>query len=285
MIPARALAWRLAIYPALLLAALSFALFWAYAHPKRYRGAATPAAHRLPYEKIKLLTSDGLELDGWFIPNKKSRRAIVICHGYPMDKSDVLGMTAFLARDFNLVYFDFRAMGKSAGTFSTGGAKERRDIAAAVNWLKGRGLGEIGLFGFSMGGSAALMADDPSIKARAADSPYASLAGELEYTFAGLGIWRRPFMWSLKFWSLVLTGTSIGSVNPAAAAAGLKGPVLLIHGENDGHVPAYNSLMIKAALPAAELWLVKNADHGECRYAAGAAYEARLLKFFDSSLK
>ena len=59
--------------------------------------------------------ADGVDLDAWFIPHRTSRRTVIVCHGYPMDKSDVLGLTAFLARDFSLLYFDFRATGRSGG--------------------------------------------------------------------------------------------------------------------------------------------------------------------------
>jgi len=41
-------------------------------------------------------------------------------HGYPMDKGNIFGMVSFLAKKYNLLLFDFRAMGKSEGFFTTG---------------------------------------------------------------------------------------------------------------------------------------------------------------------
>ena len=278
--------WRLLFYPGLIYAVFSFIFFWLYAHPKRYTGAYTPGDFGLKPEPVKLNTSDGVELDGWFIPNKASKKAVVVCHGYPMDKSDVLGLTVFLAREFNLLYFDFRATGRSGGFFSTGGAREVRDIDAAVKFLEDRGFaGRIGAFGFSMGGASILLSSNPGIKARVLDAPYADLGGELDYVFGAWGVWRKPLLMMMKGWSLLFTGVNINAVSPAKAAAGLTTPLLLVHGDADRQVPLENSRRIKAAYPAAELWVVKGAGHGENWYKAGNAYEVRVKAFFNAGLK
>ena len=279
------IAWRLALYPALALAALSFLFFWLYAHPRRFTGTYKPADFGLRAEELKLKTSDGVELDAWLIPHKTSKKAVVVCHGYPMDKSDVLGLTAFLAREFNVLYFDFRATGRSGGFFSTGGAREVKDLDAALELLKARGLGPSGAFGFSMGGAAVLLSRNPAIKARALDAPFAALSGQLDYIFAGWGLLRRPLLLFMKGWSLLVLGVNIDSVNPAGNAAAFAAPMLLIHGEADAVVPPGNSLAIKAANPAAELWLVPGAGHGGNYSTALSKYEARLLGFFIKNLR
>lgn len=276
--------WRLAVYPALFYLALSLVFFWLYAHPRRYTGGYTPRNFGLKPEAVNLKTADGLELDGWFIPNPKSKKAVIVCHGYPMDKSDVLGLTVFLAREFNLLYFDFRATGKSGGFFSTGGARETRDIDAAVGFLQSRGFRTAGAFGFSMGGASVLLSRNPAIKARVLDAPYADLDGELDHIFRSMGPWARPMPALLKMWSLLLLGVNVSSVNPAAAAARLTTPLLLVHGDADRQVPLANSLRIKAAAPGAELWVIKGAGHGENWYQAGNAYEQRLTGFFKKNL-
>lgn len=276
--------WRLIAYPALLFAGLSFLFFWLYSHPKRYPGALHPGTFGLKYEPLKLTTSDGVELDAWFVPNAASKKAVVICHGYPMDKSDVLGLTEFLAGDFNLLYFDFRATGRSRGFFATGGARETRDIDAALKFLNGRGFAGAGLFGFSMGGAAALLSENPAVKARALDSPYADLGGQLNYIFGGWGALRAPLVALLKGWSLLVMGVNVNSVSPVRNAGALAAPLLLIHGEEDTAVPPGNSRAIKAAAPAAELWLIPRAGHGETRLLSGGEYEKRVTAFFRKSL-
>lgn len=277
--------WRLLFYPALTCAVLSFIVFWLYVHPKRFISPAHPKNYRLKAEELKLKTADGVELDAWFIPNKASKKAVIICHGYPMDKGDVLGITVFLAREFNLLYFDFRATGRSGGFFSTGGAREVRDIDAAVKFLEARGFtGGVGVFGFSMGGATALLSRNPSIKARVLDAPYAELAEEMDYIFRPWGIWRKPLLALMKAWSLILMGININSLNPVENAAAFTSPALLVHGDADRQVPVENSLAIKAANPSAELWVVRGAGHGENWGLAGGEYEKRLTAFFTKNL-
>lgn len=275
---------RLLLYPALVFLAVSFVFFWLYAHPGRNAGAQTPDTFGLSFEPLKLLTSDGVELDAWFVPHDTSKKSVIVCHGYPMDKSNVLGLTAFLAKDFNLLYFDFRATGRSEGFFSSGGALETKDIDEAVKFLAGRGLHGPGLYGFSMGGAAALLSANPGVKARVLDSPFSDLRGQLDYIFAGWGPLRGPLVALMRAWGLVFIGVDIGAVSPVKNAAAYKAPLLLIHGERDAAVPPGNSLAIKAADPAAELWLVPGAGHGETRLRAGAEYERRVADFFKKSL-
>lgn len=275
---------RLLLYPALAFAGLSFFFFWLYAHPKRYPGAQTPETFGLKFEALKLTTSDGVQLDAWFVPNPSSKKAVVVCHGYPMDKSDVLGLSDFLSADFNLLYFDFRATGRSGGFFATGGSREVRDIDAALEFLKSRGFGAAGLFGFSMGGSAALLSRNPAVKARALDSAYADLGGQLNYIFGGWGPLRRPLVGLMKAWSLMLMGVNINSVSPVRNAEAYKAPLLLIHGGNDAAVPPGNSRAVKAAAAGAELWLIEGAGHGETRLRAGEEYDRRVAAFFRKNL-
>lgn len=280
------IAWRLLLYPALLTAAAGFIFFWLYAHPKRFRSSIEPGALGLAAEGVNIYTSDGIKLDAWFIPHKTSKKSVIICHGYPMDKGDVLQLTSFLAKDFNLLYFDFRATGRSGGFFSTGGAREVRDIDAAVELLKSRGLGEaIGAFGFSMGAATVLLSRNPAIRARALDSPFADLAEEMDYVFSSFGLLRRPLLFVMKGWSMVLMGVNINSVSPARAAAVLKTPLLIVQGDADTQVPPENALRIKAANPAAEVWLIKGGTHGGNRDNAGAEYEKKIAGFFREALK
>lgn len=279
------IAWRVIFYAALAFAALAFVFFWIYAHPKRYISERRPESLGLAPERLKLATADGIGLDAWFIPHKSGKKTVIICHGYPMDKGDVLGLTRFLAADFNLLYFDFRATGRSGGFFSTGGAREVRDIDAAIGFLKSRGLGGgIGLFGFSMGAATALLSGNPAIKARALDSPYADLAEQLAYIFKDFGVLRRPLLAGIKGWSLLLMRVNLNAISPARRAAELKTPVLIAHGDADTQIPVRNAYDIKAANPAVELWLIKGAGHGENHDTAPREYEKRISAFFLKNL-
>ncbi|MDA8244472.1 MAG: prolyl oligopeptidase family serine peptidase [Elusimicrobia bacterium] len=276
--------WRLVVYPALAFAALSFVFLWIYIHPRRNVGHDKPETFGLKPRPLTLTTADGVKLDAWFVPREGSRKAVVICHGYPMDKSDVLGLTSYLNKDFNLLYIDFRAMGRSGGFFSTGGARETRDVDAAVSWLKDDGMDSVGIYGFSMGAATALLSTNPALKARVADSPFANLREALDGVFSPFGVLRRPLVGAMRLWGLLLTGSDIDEVSPEKSAASITTPVLLIHGDADETVNYSGSLRIKAANPAIELWIIKGAGHGETRYKALSDYEKRVRGFFLKNL-
>ena len=276
---------RVIVYPAALYLVFSLIVFFMYTHPKRYVSPPGPWRAARAAENIRLTTSDGVALDGWFIPNAKSDKAVIICHGYPMDKGNVLGFTSFLSKDFNLLLFDFRAMGKSGGFFSTGGLRETKDVTAAVNFLKAKGFTRIGAFGFSMGAATLAMAKNEEIKARVLDATYANLTRELDFVFKDFGAFRIPLLWLIRAWNLVFLQVSADSVAPENFIAGIKTPVLLIHGDSDTQVPVDNSLTLHKIAKQTELWIIKSAGHGETADIGGAEYDKRITEFFSKNLR
>jgi pimeloyl-ACP methyl ester carboxylesterase len=151
--------------------------FYSSIRPPKIISSITPRDLKMDYEDVWFKTADGLTLRGWYIPcAKETQKTLILLHGYPADKGNILPALAFLHVDFNLLLFDFRYLGKSEGSYSTAGAKEVEDLLAAIQFLKGRGVKEVGVWGFSMGGAVALMAMNPEIRAVISESSYASLA-------------------------------------------------------------------------------------------------------------
>ena len=72
-----------------------------------------------------------------------------------MTRGNVFPMNTFLHDEFNLLLFDFRYPGRSGGSYASIGFHEKKDLEAAVKYLRNeRNQSEIGLFGFSMGSSS-----------------------------------------------------------------------------------------------------------------------------------
>ena len=91
----------------------------------------------LPYETIRIPTSDGLVLEGWFVPQAGADRTMVICHGAGANKGNFIWfLWPFADKGYNIVLFDFRAHGRSGGRTTTYGIRERLDVVAVVDWLK-----------------------------------------------------------------------------------------------------------------------------------------------------
>ena len=265
-------------------------------HPVSKRKAldAWPDQFGLPYENVYFKTEDKVQLKGWFIPSEAySNKTIILMHGWGMNRADILKNTYFL-RDlgFNLLYFDFRALGESGGKTSSIGYLELKDVAAAVRFLKEtrpQFCEKIGLYGLSMGGMVAICeaARNPEIACVVAEASYYSFRRVvsrwawvhhrvpyfplipiiLHYIHKYLGV--NPERYSPKY--------NIPRISPR--------PVFIIHGRYDNLVPAAQAkLLFKKAGEPKEIWLVPGAKHNKCAEVGGFEYKQRLADFFRQHL-
>ena len=269
--------------------ALSVFNFILSIHPPKLGEKRTPEVFNLKYEDVSFKTSDGLTLRGWFIPSNHSKAVIIVGHGYPFSKSDVLSFAPFLHKRYNLLFFDFRYFGDSDGRYTTVGWKEQKDLLAAVSYLKTRkdiDPNKIGSLGFSLSASTMLMTKS-DIKAIVADSPYANLDNMIEQSYRIFpGFTKLPFTFITKILAKIVLGLDTKEVSSENSIKNLGVPVLLIHGEKDSQIPVENSKTLYEASNKSltELWLVKGADHGYSHALNTEEYEKKVLDFFDKHL-
>ena len=277
---------RIIIYGILAIGGLSLYVFITSIRPPRYITGITPADLGLEYEDVTIITEDNIELAAWFIPSENAKeKAIVVCHGYPADKGNVLSFATFLHNEFNLLFFDFRAMGKSGGKITTAGWRERKDFLAAVKYLKSKGMKKIGGLGFSMGGAVIIMADSPDVDAIVTESAYADLESMVHLTYRNFGVFRYPFVYVTRLWSRLFLGVAPIDVSPKNYIKKIKAPTLLIHSERDSMIPVEQGYALKEANPKAELWVIGEADHGGARGSKRSEYEKRIRNFLLSAME
>lgn len=107
---------KLFIVIILFIIALSLLVFYLAIRPVRIVSTVTPANFGLPYENVVLKTSDHISIKAWFVPNKNPQaKTIVLLHGYPADKGDILPSRLFLHQQYHLLLIDFRYLGESGG--------------------------------------------------------------------------------------------------------------------------------------------------------------------------
>src|SRR5207253_1543759 len=82
-------------------------------------------------EDVAITTDDGLRLAAWLVA-RPGAPAVVLLHGYPADRADMLPLAAGLASRFTVLLLDQRYFGRSEGRLTTLGFKERRDLRRAV---------------------------------------------------------------------------------------------------------------------------------------------------------
>ncbi|MDI6821000.1 MAG: alpha/beta fold hydrolase [Patescibacteria group bacterium] len=275
--------------------------FYISVRPSKIISTITPKELGFTYEQVIFKTKDGLNLSGWFVPNELSTKGgsspdgrsgvsggkaktIVLLHGYPADKGDILPVLAFLREQYNLFLFDFRYFGQSEGQYSTAGAKETEDLRAAINFLKSRGVSEVGVLGFSMGGAVALMTAPkaPEIKAIVALSSYASL-DRMALELYRIPVLKYPLAYLIGLWAKIFLGIDLKKVSPAESARTLTIPILVVHSKNDEVIPFKNALLIQELLknnPKTEFWFQEDLIHGQF----DGTHQKKIGDFFKKNL-
>lgn len=242
--------------------------FYSAIRPTKIISTITPATFGISYENISFKTKDDILIRGWFIqsPNPQAK-TLILMHGYPADKGNILPATIFLHQNYNLLYFDFRNLGQSEGYYSTVGKDETRDLQAAIQYLHSRNINEVGVWGFSLGGAVALMTAplSPEIKVIVAESSYARLDWMI-YDYYSIPLLKYPLGELTRFWAWIFLQSDIKKISPALAAEKLQIPVLLIHSKKDDVVSYKNAIMLEKALsnnPDLNVFILDNAQHGE----------------------
>lgn len=262
----------------------SLAGFWLAVRPPRLAIPLRPEDYRFAVERVTIRTDDGVRLAGWFAP-RPGAPALILLHGYPAEKADLLPLATALAPQFATLLVDQRYFGDSGGRATTLGFRERADLKRVVDFLESRGAPSVGVFGFSLGGAVALLtaAEDPRIRAIAAYAPFADLKLLGQDLYRWMWLLRYPFVEAMLLWSRVLLGADITRPTPAGAAARLTVPVLLVHSRQDEQIPFRHAERLREALAAnarAEFEFLERGRHGELP----AGFEGRLVRFFRRSL-
>jgi fermentation-respiration switch protein FrsA (DUF1100 family) len=214
-----------------------------------------------------------------------ARGTIILCHGYPANRSDVSPLIPFLHRaGYNVLAFDFRRLGESEGEICTIGVREPEDLRGAVAYAKSRSPKSIGVLGMSMGAAVALMAaaDEPDIRGVVADSPYRSLDVQVPRRFGSNRLAGAYAVWLGRR----LVGCPLSAASPLRAVPRLAPrPVLFIHGDADRLIPPADSEVLYAAAKGPkDLWLAPGSRHVHAFADHPAEYERRVLAFFDRAL-
>lgn len=118
----------------------------------------TPADLGIYYEDVYFNTSDGVRLNGWYVPYPGSNRTVLFCHGNAGNMGSRTELVGMLGRmELNVFVFDYRGFGSSGGEPSEEGTY--RDAEAALDYLvseKNCSYGNVIIYGFSMGGAVGI---------------------------------------------------------------------------------------------------------------------------------
>lgn len=243
---------------------------------------ATPADIGLAFEPVTLEATDGIRIDGWFVPalshpearpeDRHGRGVVAFFHGNAGNIGHRLGVLDFL-HDLGLatLIIDYRGYGESGGTPSEAGTY--RDAEAVwAHLVEERGIApeRIVIFGRSLGSAvAAHLAARHRPGALVLESPFTSVpelaAGIYPYL---------PVQWISRF-----------RYPTAAYAARTRCPVLVIHSPDDEVVPFQHGTAVFEAVPGPKRFLeIAGGHEGGFRERTAVyreGWEAFLAEFLD----
>jgi pimeloyl-ACP methyl ester carboxylesterase len=292
------------IIPGLLLlllvvyALVSLAIVFGASRAEREPFEGHPLDFDLEYDDIEFTPrGGGLTLRGWLLIGDESAPYVIFVHGLGSQRSgdSALEIASKLVQDegYNVLLFDLRAHGASAGSRVTAGDSERNDVLGAYDFVLSRGAleGKVGLLGFSFGAGLAVMsaAQEPGFAAVVADSPFAD-AGDLlaQETARKTPIPKAiapVFIPAASVFANLIYGMDLGDVKPERDVARLNYPVLVIHGDADSRIPISHGLRVYSAAPVgSEIWVLPGAGHAGAFLAEPDDYVSRVEAYLEQRL-
>ena len=264
---------RLLIVTALTVLTLWFLVLWAQPRMAFFptRGVQeTPQDVSLPYTDVKIATSDGVTLHGWWLEAPAPRGQVIYWHGNGGNLSLWLDVFADIRRrGFSVLAVDYRGYGASTGSPTEKGLYLD---AEATTWYFAEHLLREDLptiyWGRSLGSAvAAYAASRRAPDALILESPFP----DVRTLFAG-----NPLMLGLSVFASYRFATS-------EHLSGYRGPLLVIHGDADTVIPfeAGRKVFERAPTPQKTLIVLRNADHNEM-YARRQDYWPAIERFIEA---
>lgn len=265
-------------------------------------------------EEVTFQSEDGFGLRGLIISgasDKPTLGMIVFAHEFASERSSAFRYTSsLLEAGYDVFTFDFRGHGQSQNEpdyrpRQWPSNREQADMLAAIDFIgahlerQGRPK-DIGLFGVSRGGGAAILAatERENVRVIVTDGAFSSDTA-LEYLFKRFAMTfarirfivkcHPPLAWQLHRWFVFMEFAHTYQCRFPSVRKGIKRlrhrSILFIHGEKDSYIPIQQSQMLYAlAKGPKEIWIVSNAKHNQSVTIAPDAYGRRITHFFDQHL-
>lgn len=218
----------------------------------------TPADAGLEYRELELATDDGERLHGWWVRRRApALGSVLLCHGNAGNIGDrVAHADVLTGAGFDVLLFDYRGYGASSGRPDEAGTY--RDARAARSWLVSRPV------------------VDPARVLYLGESLGAAVALELALAHPPAGVVLLSAFTSVRDMARLHYRAVPPALVPDAYSslgriAGLRAPLLVLHGEDDMIVPVEHARALFDAAPAPKrLRVVRGVGHNDIVTLAGA---------------
>lgn len=249
----------------------------------------TPAAYGASFENVTFTASDQNQVSGWYLPNPAASTTFIIAHGQFRSRYEGLkrGIDFWNAGN-HVLLFDMRHHGQSRAEFSSIGFYERRDILAAIDYVRTRTpQTQIVLMGISMGAASTLMAaaEAKNIRAVIAESSFLSLRDAVYHHVSMMNLPTFPFAPILLWITAWRLGFAPDDYDVRAAVGQITCPILFIGSGNDTRMPndtVLEPLFTAARNPLKQKFIVAGARHGHAYDVAPREYQKIVAQFLRS---
>jgi uncharacterized protein len=235
------------------------------------------------YEDVAFTTSDGLRLEGWYVPTKNGATIIVI----PGRKGPQKPARMLAQHGYGVLLFDRRGEGESEGDPNGFGWAGTRDVQAAISFLQDRPRvddGRIGALGLSVGGEVLLQAAAETDELKAVVSEGAGVRSVREAVdFPGSAKWITVSVLGL---TTLATAAFTSDLPPRALtdlSAEISAPVFFIYATPGQGGENLNPTYYEAAKQPKEIWAADGGHTGAIA-AEPLEYERRVVGFFNRYL-
>jgi uncharacterized protein len=233
--------------------------------------STTPQSVGLAFEDVYVTTSDGVRINGWYVPAAGSTVTLLWFHGNAGNLSDRVHQLRQLHDQLRVDVFmiDYREYGRSEGTVSEAGTY--LDAEAALASLRGRpdsSAHRIVYYGQSLGSAVAVeLARRTPPDGLVLESPFLSVQEMAKVAMPWLPI---GGLISTRYDSL----SKIGAIHA---------PLLILHGDRDEVVPyAHGRRLFAAANGPKRFYTIVGAHHNDTYIVGGNGYFTALREFLSS---
>ena len=252
-------------------------------YPGNVRDAEAFAGHApVP---VTLETSDGVALAGWHVAASESR-AVLLLHGITSNRRQMNRRAEFFAKQgYSSLLYDARGHGESGEAMVTMGWRERRDLAAAYQYLRDCGYTCIGADGVSMGAATIAMAcRDLDFDFVILESCYDTLDHAWRNRVAMVRV-PHAITWPLRWLTEWRIGARARDIAPLRFLAGCTAPTLILGGDSELEIKVSEtrSLYERCAAEQKRLHLFEGAGHDNFASHNAEEYQRVVAAFLDET--
>lgn len=239
---------------------------------------SSPEAIGLEFEEIQIVTSDSVEIHGWFVPAQKSRGTLLFSHGNAGNISHRLQLIQlFHNLDLDVMIFDYRGYGQSGGKPDEKGTY--RDIRAVWDHLTNERMipsDRILVIGRSLGAAVAThlvyeLAEEgsPSPAGVILESPFTSIPdmGAALYPFLPVRLLARI------------------NYDNLANVRRIHVPMLVVHSVDDEITPFSHGVAVFDAANEPKTFVEISGSHDDAYFVAEERYLRAIRRFIEQTLE